>query len=235
MPQLPPPSKFNNLRFRTFILTTSDVTERLENTVEEVSKVRLLGTPVVLTSERDTEDVRRGCWNAHKRAVSMIKSESLDFGVIFEDDIMFLDVNQEVLEKAVTKAMKFAESRLRAHMPLDVVFLGHLPMGSLTPITPTGGIVRCGRSFLTHAMIVGPDWTNKLCVTQYDQSLHNGHVDQFLAKQPHVFSVCPMVAFQKNLEASEHASKLDKCLVFLRNTFGTDKLCKLTESVFRVL
>ncbi len=233
MPQLPPPSRFNNLKFRTFILTTTDVTERLENTVEEVSKVRLLGTPVVLTSERDAKDVRRGCWNAHKRAVTMIKSEKLDFGVIFEDDLKFMDVEPEVLNDSVRRSMEFAETRIKTFMPLDAVFLGHLPMGSLMPVTPTGGIVRCGRSFLTHAMIVGPNWVDKLLSTRYDRAVNNGHVDQLLAKQPDVFSVYPMIAFQRNLEASSHASRIDKCLVYLRNTFGTEKLCKITESIFQ--
>jgi hypothetical protein len=231
--QLPPPSMFHNLKFRTFILSTFDATERLENTIEEVSKVGLLGTPVVLRSIRDTEDVRRGCWNAHMRVVSMIKSEKLDFGVVFEDDLKFLDgLDPKILNDSVARSMEFAENRIKTCMPLDAVFLGHLPMGSLMPITPMGGIVRCDRSFLTHAMIVGPNWVDKLISTNYDRRVYNGHVDQFLAKQPNVFSVYPMIAFQRNLEASEHASTMDKCLVYLRNTFGTDKLCKLTESVF---
>lgn len=218
------PQEFEELKFRTYIITTNEARARCEMTLEELTKYPILGQPVVLTSERDLENTRRGCWNAHLRAVNEIYEEGLDFGFIFEDDVEW---KGDALV-GITNALQFTAARIKSGAPLDAVYLGHLALGRCTEVGAEGKIVHCAKSALMHAYIAGPDWVRTIRSTRFC-----GHVDMVLANQPHVYAVKPMVAFQRDLLHSNYTKWIDRLAIRLRGWVGMRNLCRLLEILSR--
>lgn len=212
------------LSYKTYLISTNEQTERQAKTMRMLTQIPAFRHVCLLSSERDMEDTRRGCFKAHQRWAADTFNNSLDFAVVFEDDIEIPDIDsfQDRFEECVT----FFKSQ---NVPPDVLFLGHLPYGKMRSVTPHGGFASVKKTSLTHAMMVSKLFAHTIAGWTYTPGTH---VDQKITKWSfNMYAKYPMIVFQNDTPTT-HSRMLDVAMFQIRSVIGAPSLCRWAEWFF---
>jgi len=213
----------SGLKYQVFLITTQEAVDRQERCLKFLKSIPALEKVTVLNSERDFEDTRRGCFNAHKRwAQEVANNENIDVAVVFEDDI-HSNLSPDEINTKFLECMNFI--RVRQPKP-DVFFLGHFPWGRLSRTTAGGSFVKSNYSAQTHAMIIPREYAVEISTWEYTPGTH---VDMKLASECRgQFAIYPQIIFQ-NDTVTYHSRWVDKFLTCVRDVIGPVRLCKWLE------
>jgi hypothetical protein len=217
------PSTAGGLHYEVYLITTKEAVVRQEKCLKFLKQIPSLSQITVINSERDVEDTRRGCFNAHKQwAKTVAESENIDAAVVFEDDI-YSDLSPEDLNTKVLESLTFI--KYKEPKP-DIFFLGHLPCGRLSRTTAGGAFVKSNWSQLTHAIIVPRAFAIELATWEYRPG---DHIDQRIsATSTEQYAIYPQIMFQ-NDTITFHSRWVDKILTKCRDVIGPMRLCKWLE------
>lgn len=211
------------INYEVFLITTAEAIKRQESCLKFLKQIPLLSQVTVLSSERDHDDTRRGCFNAHKRWAKLTaESDSIDVAVVFEDDI-HSDLGPEVINQKFLECLNFIKCK---EPKPDIFFMGHIPVGRLSRITAGGAFVKSNCSQQTHAMIIPRHFAVELASWDYNPGDHiDQRISMFSAEQ---YAIYPQIIFQ-NDTTTFHSRWVDRILVKARDLIGPMCLSKWLE------
>jgi hypothetical protein len=211
------------INYEVFLITTTEAKQRQEDCLNFLKQIPLLSQVTVLNSERDHDDTRRGCFNAHKRWAKLVtESDNIDVAVVFEDDI-YSDIIPQAINQRFLECLNFIKCK---EPKPDVFFLGHIPCGRLSRVTAGGAFVKSNCSQQTHAMIVPRHFAQELASWEYNPGDHiDQRISMFSSQQ---YAIYPQIMFQ-NDTTTFHSRWVDRILVKARDVIGPMRLCKWLE------
>ena len=214
------------INYEVFLITTTEAKQRQEDCLNFLKQIPLLSQVTVLNSERDHDDTRRGCFNAHKRWAKLVtESDNIDVAVVFEDDI-YSDLTPQAINQKFLECLNFIKCK---EPKPDVFFLGHIPCGRLSRVTAGGAFVKSNCSQQTHAMIVPRHFAAELASWDYNPGDHIDQRISFYSTQQ--YAIYPQIIFQ-NDTTTFHSRWVDKILVKARDIIGPMRLCKWLEWIW---
>ena len=191
----------------------TDITRRI-SAKKEFERVGLKDLVKFSLQTKDTQDTKRGCFNAHINIIKDALSRNVKRLCIFEDDVVFENTNR------ITSMLNNTNYK---DLDYDILFLGHAPLCSLYKIHP--GIVKGSKFVLTHAYVLSR--TGMEHVSQLNYS--GKHYDISLICLKNKYAVFPMVVFQDDCPSSNDSKFIYWVLTNVRNILGCKNLCRWSE------
>lgn len=222
-------------RIVCFLITTEDAEKRTRDSkawLQRFSGPGQFAHELVVIETVRKADNRQGCFEAHQLAVRHFLQDAVegDTCLIFENDCVWAPtVDDAAINKRIMDAVQFVADRNATGFTVDLLFLGHMPLGKMTPVGTGcyGAIYHSEASALTHAYMMSYAFARRVAGWVY----MGQHYDQALLKAtPHQFAIYPMLVFQQDLPGA-YSRLLDRVLAVARNKVGTIRIMKCLERI----
>jgi GR25 family glycosyltransferase involved in LPS biosynthesis len=167
---------------KALIINLEHQTEKLQHTLEEVTKLRDVQYEVI-SAIYDTNPLK-GCTLSHLKCVDYARQNNLESVMILEDDVVFEDNVQDVLEKSLQEVQTFE---------WNILYLGGLIKSESKCVSPN--LIHVNRVNTTHAYIIHNRFYDVVLNVDTDIIIDCSYRE--LSRTYPMYMCNPIVAYQK--------------------------------------